>query len=47
MNAGASLDIDPNGALAGRIVAEVKTPTQTLRATLNISGKVRDPVIRK
>jgi len=25
----------------------VKTPTQSLRATLNISGKVQDPVIRK
>jgi hypothetical protein len=25
----------------------VKTPTQTLRATLNLSGKVQDPVIRK
>ncbi|MEO8144687.1 MAG: hypothetical protein ABI654_10770, partial [Betaproteobacteria bacterium] len=47
MNAGASLDIDANGGLAGRIVADVKTPNQTLRATLNVSGKVQDPVIRK
>ena len=30
-----------------RVVAEVKTPTQSLRATLNLSGKVQDPVIRK
>jgi cytoskeletal protein CcmA (bactofilin family) len=47
MNAGMSLDIDANGGLAGRIAAEVKTPNQTLRSTLNISGKVADPVIRK
>ena len=47
MNAGASLDIDANGGLAGRIVADVKTSTQALRATLNISGKIQDPVIRK
>ncbi len=47
MNAGASLDIDANGGLSGRVAADVKTPTQTLRATLNISGKVQDPVIRK
>ena len=47
MNAGASLDVDANGALSGRIVADVKTPNQTLRATLNVSGKIQDPVIRK
>jgi hypothetical protein len=47
MNAGATLDIDANGGLSGRVVADVKTPNQTLRATLNISGKIQDPVIRK
>jgi hypothetical protein len=47
MNAGASLNIDANGGLSGRVVADVKTPSQTLRATLNVSGKVQDPVIRK
>ena len=47
MNAGASLDVDANGGLAGRIAADVKTPNQTLRAMLNVSGKVQDPVIRK
>jgi hypothetical protein len=47
MNAGASLDIDANGGLSGRIAADVKAATQTLRATLNLSGKVQDPVIRK
>ena len=47
MNAGASLDVDASGGLSGRIVADVKTPNQTLRATLNISGKIQEPVIRK
>ncbi len=47
MNAGATLDIDASGALAGRVVADVKTPNQTLRATLNVSGRIQDPVIRK
>ena len=47
MNAGASLDIDADGGLSGRVVADVKTPNQTLRATLNLSGKIQDPVIRK
>ncbi|HUN70184.1 MAG TPA: hypothetical protein VMU46_15390, partial [Burkholderiales bacterium] len=47
MNAGASLDIDAVGGLSGRVAADVKTPNQTLRATLNISGKITDPVVRK
>ena len=47
MNANASLDIDANGGLSGRVAADVKTPTQTLRATVTLSGKVQDPVIRK
>jgi hypothetical protein len=47
MNAGASLNIDAGGGLSGRVVADVKAATQTLRATLNLSGKVQDPVIRK
>ena len=47
MSAGASLDIDAGGALVGRIAAEVKTPAQVQRATLSISGKLQDPVIRK
>ena len=47
MNAGASLDIDASGGLSGRISADVKAATQTLHATLNLSGKVQDPVIRK
>jgi actin-related protein len=47
MAAGASLDIDAGGALSGRIAAEVKTPNQTLRAVLNISGSLQNPVVRK
>jgi hypothetical protein len=47
MVAGASLDIDAGGALTGKISAEVKTPSQTLRAVLNISGTLQNPVIRK
>jgi hypothetical protein len=47
MNAGASLTIDPSGNLSGRIVADVKTASQRQSATLNISGKLQEPVIRK
>ena len=47
LNAGASLNIDANGNLSGRIVADLKTANQKQSATLNISGKVQDPVIRK
>ena len=47
LNAGASLNIDANGGLSGRIVADVKTASQKQSATLNISGKVQDPVLRK
>ncbi|MFY9316188.1 MAG: cell envelope integrity protein TolA, partial [Burkholderiales bacterium] len=47
LNAGASLNIDTSGNLSGRIVADVKTTSQKLSATLTVSGKVQDPVIRK
>jgi hypothetical protein len=46
MNAGASLDI-VGGALSGRIIADLKTPSQTLRATLAIGGRLQDPILRK
>jgi hypothetical protein len=46
LNAGASADIAADGNLSGRIVADVKTPSQTLRATLNLGGTVRDPQVR-
>ena len=44
--AGASADISAEGQLSGRIVADVRTPSQTLRATLNLGGTVRDPQVR-
>ncbi len=47
LNAGASLDIAPTGALNGRIVADVKTQAQTLRATLNVGGTLKEPQVRK
>ncbi len=46
LNAGASADIAADGNLSGRIVADVRTPSQTLRATLNLGGTVRDPQVR-
>ena len=47
MNASASLDIDQGGTLAGKIGAEVKTPNQTLRASLNITGTLQNPNVKK
>jgi hypothetical protein len=47
LNAGASLDILGGGTLAGRVVADLKTPAQTLRATLAIGCKIQDPILRK
>ena len=41
-----SADIAPGGALSGRIVADVKTATQTMRATLSIGGTVKEPQVR-
>ncbi len=46
LNAGASADIAQNGALSGRIVADVKTATQTLRQTLVLGGTVKEPQVR-
>jgi hypothetical protein len=46
LNAGASADISAEGALSGRIVADVKTASQTLRATLNLAGNVKEPQVR-
>jgi hypothetical protein len=46
LNAGASADIAPNGALSGRIVADVKTATQTLRQTVLLGGTVKEPQVR-
>ena len=46
LNAGASVDIAPNGALSGRIVADVKTASQTMRATLGLGGTLKEPQVR-
>jgi hypothetical protein len=46
LNAGASLDVAQGGALSGRIVADVKTASQNLRATLNLGGTVKEPQVR-
>jgi len=46
LNAGASADIAPNGALSGRIVADVRVASQVLRATLTLGGTVKEPQVR-
>jgi hypothetical protein len=47
LNAGVSADIAPSGALAGRIIADIRTTsTQPLRATLVLGGTVKEPQVR-
>ena len=46
LNAGASADIAEGGALSGRIVADVRTASTTMRATLNLGGTVKEPRVR-
>ncbi len=46
LNAGASADIAQNGALSGRIVADMKTAAQVLRGTLLLGGTVKEPQVR-
>jgi hypothetical protein len=46
LNAGASVDIAQSGALSGRIIADVRTASTTLRATLNLAGTVKEPRVR-
>jgi hypothetical protein len=46
MNASATADITPDGALSGRIVADIRTSSQNLRATVNVGGTVRDPQVK-
>ena len=46
LNAGASTDIAQNGALSGRIVADVRIAAQQMRATLNLGGTVKEPQVR-
>ena len=46
LNAGATADISQNGALAGRIVADIRTSAQPLRAVVVLGGTVREPQVR-
>jgi hypothetical protein len=46
LNAGASADIANNGALSGRIVADMKVSDDTRRATLLIGGTLKEPQLR-
>jgi hypothetical protein len=46
MNAAASADITREGALSGRVVADVRAGSQTLRSTLTLGGTARDPQFR-
>src|SRR5216684_3662323 len=43
LNAGASADIAQSGALSGRIVIDLRTSTQALRAILILGGTVKEP----
>jgi len=46
LSAGASADIAPSGALAGRIVADIRTTAQPLRAVVVLGGTVKEPQVR-
>ncbi|HEY8250672.1 MAG TPA: AsmA-like C-terminal region-containing protein [Burkholderiales bacterium] len=46
LNAGASADIAQNGALSGRIVADVRVAQQRLSATLNLGGTLSEPQVK-
>jgi len=46
LTAAASADIAPGGAIAGRIVADIRTTVQPLRAILVIGGTVQEPQVR-
>ena len=46
LNAGASADIAQGGSLNGRIVADVKVASQSMRQTLELGGTVREPQVR-
>jgi hypothetical protein len=46
LHAGASADIAPGGALAGRIVADIRTTVQPLRAVVVVEGTVKEPQVR-
>jgi hypothetical protein len=46
MNAGGSADIAADGALSGRFVADIRTSSQTLRATVNLGGTLKEPQVK-
>ena len=46
LTAGANADIAPSGAITGRIVADIRTTVQPLRAILVIGGTVKEPQVR-
>src|SRR6266513_2870371 len=46
LNAGASADIAQSGALSGRIVIDVRSSTQALRAILILGGTVKEPQVK-
>jgi hypothetical protein len=46
LHAAASADISSGGALSGRIVADIRTTVQPLRATLVLGGTVKEPQVR-
>jgi hypothetical protein len=46
LSAGASADIAPSGALVGRLVADIRTTAQPLRATLTLGGTLKEPQVR-
>ncbi len=46
LTAAASADIAPSGAIVGRIVADIRTTVQPLRAILVIGGTVKEPQVR-
>jgi hypothetical protein len=46
LHAAASADISSGGALSGRIVADIRTTVQPLRASLVLGGTVKEPQVR-
>ncbi len=46
LHAGLSAEIAPSGALAGRIVADMRTSVQPLRAVVVLGGTVKEPQVR-
>ncbi|MFN2643891.1 MAG: hypothetical protein ABR570_02795 [Burkholderiales bacterium] len=46
LNAGASADITQGGTLSGRIIADMKTASRMLSATLLLGGTVKEPQVR-